>query len=63
MNKKNKIKKELLLHYHNLLSKGKDTRKDGLSWIIRAIWNLKTNVLIFSLLLILLHIYIKKHNS
>ncbi len=42
---RNKIKKELLLHYHNLLSKGKDTRKDGLSWIIRAIWNLKTNVL------------------
>ena len=42
---RNKIKKELLLHYHNLLSEGKDTRKEGLSWIIRAIWNLKSNVL------------------
>ena len=43
---RNKIKKELLLHYHKLLSEGKDTRKDGLSWIIRAIWNLKSNVLL-----------------
>ena len=42
---RNKIKNELLLHYHNLLSEGKDTRKEGLSWIIRAIWNLKSNVL------------------
>ena len=39
------IKDELLVHYHRLLSEGKDTRKDGLSWIILAIWNLKSNVL------------------
>ena len=43
---RNKIKKKLLLHYHNLLSEGKDTRKEGLSWIIKAIWNLKSNVLL-----------------
>ena len=43
---RNKIKKELLSHYHNLLLEGKDTRKEGLSWIINAIWNLKSNVLL-----------------
>ena len=40
------IKEELLVHYHRLLSEGKDTRKEGLSWIILAIWNLKSNVLL-----------------
>ena len=43
---KNSIKDELLLHYHKLLLEGKETRKDGLSWIIRAIWDLKSNVLL-----------------
>ena len=38
------IKNELLIHYHKLLLEGKDTRKDGLSWIIKSIWNLKSNV-------------------
>ena len=42
---KNKIKNELITHYHNLLHEGKDIRKDGLSWIILAIWNLKSEVL------------------
>ena len=41
----NNLKEELLVHYHRLLSEGKDTRKEGLSWIILAIWNLKSNVL------------------
>jgi len=40
------LKEELLVHYHRLLSEGKDTRKEGLSWIILAIWNLKSNVLL-----------------
>ena len=40
----NIIKNELLIHYHKLLLEGKDTRKDGLSWIIKSIWNLKSNV-------------------
>ena len=43
---RNKIKKELLIHYHNLLLEGKDIRKEGLSWIIKSIWNLKSNVLL-----------------
>ena len=43
---RNKIKNELLLHYHKLLYEGKDTRKTGLSWVINAIWNLKSNVLL-----------------
>ena len=42
--RQNVIKNELLIHYHKLLLEGKDTRKDGLSWIIKSIWNLKSNV-------------------
>ena len=42
----NNIKEELLVHYHRLLMEGKDTRKEGLSWIILAIWNLKSNVML-----------------
>lgn len=42
----NKIKDELILHYHKLLFEAKDTRSEGLSWIIRALWKLKTNVLL-----------------
>ena len=44
-NELNKIKDKLILHYHKLLFEAKDTRNEGLSWIIRAIWKLKTNVL------------------
>ena len=43
--KHNLVKNELLVHYHKLLLEGKDTRKDGLSWIIQAIWNLKSNII------------------
>ena len=43
--KHNSIKYELLVHYHKLLLEGRDTRKDGLSWIIKSIWNLKSNVI------------------
>ena len=43
--KHNIVKNELLVHYHKLLLEGKDTRKDGLSWIIQAIWNLKSNII------------------
>ena len=42
---KNEIKNELLSHYHTILHEGKDIRKDGLSWVIQAIWNLKSQVL------------------
>ena len=42
---KNKIKNELLSHYHDILYEGKDIRKEGLSWVILAIWNLKSEIL------------------
>ena len=40
------LKNDLLVHYHKLLSEGKDTRKEGLCWIIKAIWDLKSNVVL-----------------
>ena len=39
------IKQKLLFHYHNLLREGRDTRSEGLSWIIKAIWRLKKEVM------------------
>ena len=42
---KNEIKNELLSHYHNILYEGKDIRKEGLTWVIQAIWNLKSEIL------------------
>ena len=35
-----KVRDDLIKHYHKLLFEGKDTRNEGLSWIIRAIWKL-----------------------
>jgi hypothetical protein len=40
------IKHKLLLHYHILLKEGKDTRHEGLIWLIKAIWNLDENVIL-----------------
>jgi hypothetical protein len=31
-------KNEQIIHYKNLLSQGIDARKDGLIWIIKAMW-------------------------
>lgn len=42
--KVDEIKSELVVYYHKLLSEGKDTRKEGLVWIIREIWNLNARV-------------------
>jgi hypothetical protein len=39
------VKNQLMIHYHILLKEGKDTRQEGLSWIIKAIWNLGYNVI------------------
>jgi chromosome segregation ATPase len=39
------IRQELLYHYHKILSEGRDTRHEGLVWVIRAIWNLDSNVM------------------
>ena len=44
-NKKKEIE-ELYLHYLNILKEGKDTRTEGLSWIIREIFNLDKKVII-----------------
>ena len=40
------IKNELIIHYHNLLREGKDTRNEGLSWIIKRIWKLDEEVIL-----------------
>ena len=43
-NNKNNIRNQLMEHYKELLYQGTETRQEGLSWIIRAIWNLKKDV-------------------
>jgi hypothetical protein len=40
------VQNQLMLHYHVLLNEGRDTRQEGLSWIIKAIWNLGYDVII-----------------
>ena len=37
-------KNELLEHYHRILFEGIDSRKEGLSWVIQAIWDLGEEV-------------------
>lgn len=39
-----KVQDLLLIHYHDLLKEGKDTRGSGLIWIMMAIWNLGCEV-------------------
>lgn len=39
-----KEKNELVNYYNSILIEGIDSRKEGLSWIIRAIWNLGEDV-------------------
>ena len=41
------LKNRLLLHYHKILIEGTDTRTEGLIWIIKAIWNLGNNVIMY----------------
>jgi len=36
---------QLNIHYHKLLKRRKDTRVEGLRWIIRSIWSLKSVVM------------------
>ena len=38
------IREQLYDHYQKLLIEGKDTRNEGLCWIIKAIWELGKNV-------------------
>ena len=42
--KEKKIINKLMTYYKELLFKGKNVKKDGLVWIIKAIWNLGENV-------------------
>ena len=44
--KKEKLIEHLYLYYLDLLKEGNDTRNEGLSWIVREIFNLGKNVLI-----------------
>jgi hypothetical protein len=44
-----KVRNDLLLHYFTILKEGKDTRNEGLSWVIKAIWKLESNVMISQL--------------
>ena len=40
----NDANKKLMRHYEALLYRGKDTRNDGLIWIIKAMWKIGKNV-------------------
>ena len=40
------VKNELMIHYHNLLNEAKDTRKDGIMWIVKAIWDLCYDIIV-----------------
>ena len=42
---KSLIKKQLV-HYHKILNEGKDSRSEGLSWVIKAIWNCGSKVIL-----------------
>jgi hypothetical protein len=40
------ITNSLLCYYHNILQEGREIRKEGLVWVIKAIWNLGYDVII-----------------
>ena len=42
--KDNNVVQQLMKHFQALLFNGRDTRNEGLIWIIKAIWNLGKNV-------------------
>ena len=42
--KENLLIEQLMKHYQAVLFKGNDTRNEGLTWIIKAIWDLGKNV-------------------
>ena len=42
--KENTSAQKLMRHYENLLYQGRDTRNDGLIWIIKSMWKLGKNV-------------------
>lgn len=42
-------KDQLFINYHNYLTQGIDTRREGLSWMIKAIWKLGRDVILTEL--------------
>ena len=42
--KENDYEQKLMSHYEGLLYQGRDTRNDGLIWIIKSMWKLGKNV-------------------
>ena len=40
----NNLKNEILEYYHKILIEGVDTRKEGLHWVIQAIWDIGEEV-------------------
>ena len=40
------LKNKLLTYYHKILLEGRDTRSEGLCWVIKAIWNLESEVIL-----------------
>jgi hypothetical protein len=42
----NEMNCQLIKHYHEILQEGNDTRKEGLIWIFKAIWNLGSEIII-----------------
>lgn len=43
------VQKTLVKYYLEILREGKDTRTEGLPWLVKAIWRLKSSVLISSM--------------
>lgn len=41
-----RIRKELVIHYHKTLIEGMDVREEGLVWIILSIWRMESEVII-----------------
>lgn len=40
------LKNDLIIHYHNILEEGRDTRFEGLTWVIKRIWKFEEEVIL-----------------
>jgi hypothetical protein len=41
-----KVKNALIAHYHKILNEGRDTRQEGLVWVLKEILLLGSNVML-----------------
>lgn len=41
-----RLKNDLIIHYHNILEEGRDTRSEGLTWVIKRIWKFEEEVML-----------------